>query len=114
MLDQLSQLAQDSPAIISLGVLLLTVYISMRIMGILQRMVAFGARLVFSLVFYGMIVVFAMFVYQRGIDRTASDAMEWAQEVQRVWVREYGRWEQLQNQASGAKMAGRNARAKWR
>jgi hypothetical protein len=112
LLNQLSQLAQESPAVVSLGVLLLTLYISLRIMGFLQRMVAFGARLVFGLVFYGAIVVVAMLVYQRGVDRTASDVAGWAQEIQRVWMREYGRWEQMQNQASGAKGSG-NMRPRW-
>lgn len=83
----------------------------MRVMGFMQRMVAFGARLIFSLVFYGAIVVLGMMVYQRGVERTAGDLMGWAAEVQRVWVREYGRWEQVQNQASGGRgTAGRRGR----
>lgn len=84
-------------------------------MGLLQRIVAFGARLVFFLAFYGTIVAVGMLVYQRGVDRTASDVAGWAQEVQRVWLREYGRWEQLQNQAqaAGGKRPGGNARSRW-
>ena len=50
-------------------------------------------------------------MYQRGVERTASDALGWAQEIQRVWVREYGRWEQVQNQASGGRAG--SARARW-
>lgn len=113
LLIQLSNLAHDSPAIVSLGVLLVALYISMRVMGFMQRMVAFGARLIFGLVFYGAIVVFGMMVYQRGVERTASDIVGWAQEIQRVWVREYGRWEQVQNQASGGRGQG-SARERWR
>ncbi|OBT52777.1 hypothetical protein VE04_06830, partial [Pseudogymnoascus sp. 24MN13] len=73
LLLQLTNAAHDSPAIVSIGVLLVTLYISMRVVGFMQRMVAFGARLIFGLVFYGAIVVGGMMVYQRGVERTAND-----------------------------------------
>jgi hypothetical protein len=93
-------------------VLLVTLYLSMRVMGFMQRMVAFGARMIFGLVFYGAIVVVGMMVYQRGVERTASDVLGWAQEIQRVWVREYGRWEDVQRKASGGRGTG-GARDRW-
>ncbi|OBT45973.1 hypothetical protein VE00_03748 [Pseudogymnoascus sp. WSF 3629] len=108
---QLTNAAHDSPAIVSLGVLLVTLYISMRVMGFMQRMVAFGARIIFALVFYGAIVVGGMMVYQRGVERTVGDVVGWVGEVQRIWVREYGRWEQVQNQASGGRQG--SARERW-
>jgi hypothetical protein len=98
-LNHFAQLTQDSPAVVSLTVLLLAAYLSMRLLGLFQRLLAFGARLVVSVVFYGCLVFAALYVWQRGVERTVADLGGWAGEVQRVWVMEYGRWNEVQRQA---------------
>jgi len=72
----------------------------------------------FTLLFWGGLVVLGMVVWQRGIGRTATELAGYAKEIGEVWWREYRRWEGYQNQASkgdkGVGYGSGSARTGWR
>ncbi|KAF8867009.1 hypothetical protein BDZ45DRAFT_710068 [Acephala macrosclerotiorum] len=92
-LNRLAILAQDSPALISVGILLLFLLISLQILAWMKRVMMFWFRLVMRLVFWGMVGVAVSVVAQRGVGRTVEDLMRWGGELNGVWWREYERWE---------------------
>lgn len=92
-------LAQDSPGILTIGVLLLFLLIAMQILNFVRRVMMFWVRLITRVVFYSAIVMVGAAVWQRGLGRTVDDLMAWGQELNEVWWREYRRWEGYQNQA---------------
>jgi hypothetical protein len=121
VLNHAAVFAQDSPAVITVGMLLLLLVISMQILNFARRLIAFWTRIMFQVLFYGGIVVFVMVVWQRGVGRTVRDLAEWAQEIKDVWWKEYRRWEGYQNQgrvrARGGErysVRGGNAGTAWR
>jgi hypothetical protein len=120
-LNRAAVFAQDSPAIITVGLLLLLLVISMQILNFARRIVVFWTRIMFKVLFYGGIAVLMMVVWQRGLGRTVGDLVEWAQEIKDVWWREYRRWEGYQNQGrvrgAGSRrygVRGGNAGTAWR
>jgi len=120
-LNRAATFAQDSPAVITVGLLLLLLVISMQILNFARRIIVFWTRIMFQVLFYGGIVVLVMVVWQRGLGRTVGDLAEWAQEIKDVWWREYRRWEGYQHQgrvrnAGGRRygVSGGNARTAWR
>jgi hypothetical protein len=120
-LNRVAVFAQDSPAIITVGILLLLLVISMQILNFARRLIVFWTRIMLQVLFYGGIVVLVMVVWQRGVGRTVGDLAEWAQEIKDVWWREYRRWEGYQNQgrvrgAGGGRygVRGGNAGTTWR
>lgn len=122
LLNRAAIFAQDSPAIITVGILLLLLVISMQILNFARRLIVFWTRIMFQVAFYGGIIVLVMAVWQRGVGRTLGDLAEWAREIRDVWWREYRRWEGYQNQGRvrGAPSGGRysvrggNAGTSWR
>jgi hypothetical protein len=98
-LNRAAVLAQDSPGIITIGLLLLFLLIAMRILAFVSRILMFWLRLATTLFFYaGLVLVFAA-IWQRGVGRTADDLVSWGSELREVWWREYRRWDGYQNQA---------------
>lgn len=69
----------------------------------------FWANMVFKLLFWGGVVLALSVVLQRGVGRTAEDAVGWWGEVSEVWWKEYQRWEGMQERGRNA-----NARTGWR
>lgn len=92
-------LAQDSPGIITVGVILLFLLIALQILNFVRRVMMFWVRLISRVVFYSVIVMVTAAVWQRGLGRTADDVMAWGGDLSEVWWREYRRWEGYQNQA---------------
>jgi len=67
----------------------------------------FWTRLVMRIAFWGGAILLVAAVWQRGVGRTAEDAVEWGRELSDIWWREYRRWEGYQNQGR------RNVKAGW-
>lgn len=99
LLNLLASTTTTTPTLTSLALLLLTLYLSMRLLGLFRRLLAYGAQLVFALVFYGGLLVAGMYVWQRGVERTVGDVAVWTVQVQEVWGREYERWSEVQREA---------------
>lgn len=88
--------AQDSPGIISVGVLLLLILIALQILNVMRRIMMWWIRLVWWLTIGAVLVLFASVVYQRGPERTVEDVLSAARHLSDVWWREYRRWEGYQ------------------
>ncbi|KAH8662896.1 hypothetical protein BGZ60DRAFT_76754 [Tricladium varicosporioides] len=89
--------AQDSPAIISVGVLILFLLVALQILSWIRRIMMWWFRLVMRLMFWGAVVVLVSVVWQRGVGRTVQDLVGWGEELRGVWWQEYRRWEGYQN-----------------
>jgi len=111
LLDKLAVLAQDSPAIVSVGVLLLFLVIALQVLDFARRVMMFWTRLVMRVTFWAGVVLLLAAVWQRGVGRTAEDALGWGRELNEVWWREYRKWEGFQNQR---KVTATSGRAGWR
>jgi hypothetical protein len=98
LLDRAASFATDSPAVITVGLLLLLLVVSMQILNFARRLIVFWTRIMFQVLFYGGLVLLVMVVWQRGVGRTVSDLVEWAEEIRQVWLMEYRRWEGYGNQ----------------
>lgn len=108
VLNKLAVLAQDSPAILTVGVLLLFLLVAMQVVNTVRRVFAFWMRLVMRLTFWGGLAVLVATVWQRGVGRSVEDVSTWGRELSDVWWREYNRWDGYQGQ--GRATAG----ASWR
>lgn len=97
-LNKLAVLAQESPAIITVGLFLLVVLIALQILAIMKRVMMFWFRLVMRLIFWGGVALVVSLVMQRGVGRTVEDLMRWGGELSTVWWREYERWEGYQKE----------------
>jgi hypothetical protein len=106
LLNRLAAFATDSPAVITVALLLLLLVVSMQILNFARRLIVFWTRIMFQVLFYGGLVILVMVVWQRGVGRTVGDLMEWAEEIRQVWLMEYRRWEGYGNQAQGRMRAG--------
>jgi hypothetical protein len=90
-------LAQDSPGIISVGILILLLLIVLQIVNIVRRIMMFWVRLLTRILFWGGIALVIAVVWQRGLSRSANDLLNFGQEISDVWWGEYRRWEGYQN-----------------
>jgi hypothetical protein len=81
--------AHESPAIISVGALILFLLITMQIMNFFRRMMMFWVRIMWRIAFWGGLVAVGSVVYQRGLERTVNDAVHWGEQLAEVWWREY-------------------------
>lgn len=108
-LNRLAVLAQDSPAVISFGALLLLLVITVQIVNFVHRVIMFWTKLVMRLMFWAAVAVLIATVWQRGLGRTVDDVSQWGDELRTVWWKEYRRWEGYQNQ-----MGRVNAGSNWR
>lgn len=119
LLNRLAIYAHDSPAVITIAVLLLTLAVAFQILNFARKVVVFWTRLFAKLLLYGVVLVLAMTVYQRGMAATLGDLHAWASEIGEVWTREYSRWEGYQNQqqfgtGKGGRYGTGNAGTGWR
>lgn len=120
-LNKLAILAQDSPAILTVGVFLLLLLIALQILAMMKRMVMWWFSLIFRLLFWGMVGVVVSLVWQRGVENTFSDLYGWGETLGRVWWREYERWDGYQKQSQqqqrfggSGQSYGRGAGGSWR
>jgi hypothetical protein len=118
-LNHAAVLAKNSPAILTVGVLLLFLLVAMQILNFVRRIMMFWVRVVYRLVFWGGLATLIAVVAQRGMERSVGDLMDWGRELSEVWWREYRRWEgyqkmQQQSQGTGYGMENGNGRAGWR
>jgi hypothetical protein len=114
-LNRAAVLAQDSPAILSVGVLLLLLLIAMQVLNFIRRLMVFWFRLCVRLAFWAVVVLVISAVWQRGLQRTMEDLVGWGMELRDVWQKEYKRWDGYQNQHRSQPHMGRTqAKASWR
>jgi uncharacterized protein YggT (Ycf19 family) len=114
-LNRAAVIAQDSPAILTVGVLLLFLLIAMQVLNFIRRVMVFWFRLCVKLAFWAMVVLVISAVWQRGLQRTMEDLVGWGMELRDVWQKEYKRWDGYQNQhRSQAPMGRTQAKASWR
>jgi hypothetical protein len=114
-LNRAAVLAQDSPAILSVGVLLLLLLIAMQVLNFIRRVMVFWFRLCVRLAFWAVVVLVISAVWQRGLQRTMEDLVGWGMELRDVWQKEYKRWDGYQNQhRSQPHMRRTQAKASWR
>jgi Nuclear pore assembly and biogenesis len=114
-LNRAAVLAQDSPAILSVGVLLLLLLIAMQVLNFIRRLMVFWFRLCVRLAFWAVVVLVISAVWQRGLQRTMEDLVGWGMELGDVWQKEYKRWDGYQNQHRSQSHMGRTqAKASWR
>ena len=114
-LNRAAVLAQDSPAILSVGVLLLLLLIAMQVLNFIRRVMVFWFRLCVRLAFWAVVVLVISAVWQRGLQRTMEDLVGWGMELRDVWQKEYKRWDGYQNQHRSQPHMGRTqAKASWR
>jgi uncharacterized protein YggT (Ycf19 family) len=97
-LNTAANLAHKSPAIITVGILLLFLLIAMQVLNFIRRVMVWWFKLVMRIAFWTVVVLVISAVWQRGPERTVGDLVGWGQELSEVWWREYRRWEGYQNQ----------------
>jgi hypothetical protein len=93
--------AQDSPGIVSVGILVLFILIALQVLNLVRRIMMWWIRLLWWMTVSGLCVVVVAAVWQRGPERTLEDAIAWGSQLNEVWWREYRRWEGYQNQQKG-------------
>ncbi len=99
-MDRLSVYAQNSPAIIVVGLLVLFLLIAVQILNTMRKIMMWWFRLCVKLAFWGAVAVVIGVVVHRGVGSTVDDVVGWGRELSEVWWREYRRWEGYQNQSA--------------
>ncbi|KAM3071379.1 hypothetical protein ACMFMF_007852 [Clarireedia jacksonii] len=97
-LDGIARAAQASPAVFTVGMLLLAIGVVIKVMDVVRRMVAFGARVLVGLVFWGAVGITLAVVWQRGVGRTGVEVAEWMREVGGIWWEE---WQKAKREREG-------------
>jgi hypothetical protein len=119
-LNTAAELAHKSPAILTVGILLLFLLIAMQVLNFIRRVMVWWFKFMMRVAFWTVVVLIISAVWQRGLDRTIGDLVVWGKELNEVWWREYRRWEGYQNQGQnlgqnqGQRLGRTNARAGWR
>lgn len=104
LLLRLFNLSSESPAV-GVALFLAALYIGVKMLFVMQRMMGWVSRMVMTLGFYGVVAVAAAYVYQRGVERTASDVMNISQIASQKFSEEYTRYQDMQKNA-GAQRGG--------
>ncbi len=97
-LNTAAELAHKSPAILTVGILLLFLLIAMQVLNFIRRVMVWWFKFMMRVAFWTVVVLIISAVWQRGLDRTIGDLVVWGKELNEVWWREYRRWEGYQNQ----------------
>jgi Nuclear pore assembly and biogenesis len=105
--------AQESPALISALLLVSFLILALKIMDVARRMLMWWTRLVMKLMFWGIIGLVGIMVWQRGFERSVGDLMAWGQELSEVWSREYRRWDGYSKHAGSVEQMRGGGRARW-
>ncbi|KAL0936475.1 uncharacterized protein CTRU02_208691 [Colletotrichum truncatum] len=92
---------QDSPELVSFGILLALLAATVVVLNWIRRVVAFWTALVLRIAFWGAVVAVLAAVVQRGVWETAKDAVVvggkvvgFATALKDVWISEYKRYEE--------------------
>ncbi|KAH6630832.1 hypothetical protein B0J18DRAFT_422305 [Chaetomium sp. MPI-SDFR-AT-0129] len=102
-------LASAPPGLVAAGTLLLVAIVVIQILSIIRRLILFGTRLVFQLVFWACVGLIVSAVWQRGVGRTARDlavvggkVVGWSVGAAEVWWAEYEKAQAAERQASAS------------
>ncbi|KAL3428046.1 hypothetical protein PVAG01_01555 [Phlyctema vagabunda] len=117
LFHQAAVFTQESPAVISIGLILFLLLVAMQLINLARRILMWWTRLVMGILFWGVIGLLVLLVAQRGVGRTAADLYDWGENLCQVWWREYRRWEAHQNQNQNRGTGRGNARmagSSWR
>lgn len=112
-LDAAAVRAQDSPGLISVGVLVLFILIALQILNLVRRIMMWWIRVLWWLSLSAVLVLSASIVYQRGPERTVEDVVGAVRHLSDVWWREYRRWEGYQNGKLGAHTGAGGRQGSW-
>ncbi|KAI9819881.1 MAG: hypothetical protein M1827_006451 [Pycnora praestabilis] len=108
----LSSISTQKADLTSLVLVLIVLFLSLKLFGILWRGVIGWIVLAFRFAFYIAVCIIGVWIWQRGIDGFVGDIMGWGSEVSEVFEGEKRRWEELQRQQGmrgGAYGAGDNS-----
>ncbi|KAF2401067.1 hypothetical protein EJ06DRAFT_555699 [Trichodelitschia bisporula] len=86
-LSALDTLANTSPSLTTVALLLIILFLSLKLLDMLYRAVMFWVRLALRVLFWGTIIGVGLWLWTRGADGVGDDLSE----VQRVWGVEYDR-----------------------
>ncbi|KAF7950935.1 uncharacterized protein EAE97_002487 [Botrytis byssoidea] len=89
LLEAALKVASQSPGIAVVVGVLAVIWFIFFLMGLMRRMVAWGLRMVFGLVFWGVLGGVAVVVLQRGVGRTGAELVEGGRWVLDVFWSEY-------------------------
>jgi hypothetical protein len=95
-LNQAAVLAQDSPGILSVGVLLLFVLIALQVLNMIRRIMMWWIRLVWWVTISSVIILLAAAVCERGPEKAVTDVIGWGKQLSEVWWQEYRKWDGYQ------------------
>ncbi|KAK4035167.1 hypothetical protein C8A01DRAFT_18124 [Parachaetomium inaequale] len=100
-LNYLTDLLAASPNVVALAVILVLAVLILQILSIIRRIMLFWTRLAFRLLFWAAVGLLVSVVWQRGVERSLTEAVViggkvvgWAVGVGEVWWREYERAQQ--------------------
>jgi hypothetical protein len=105
-LEDFVSILHSSPALVSVGIVLLSILITLQLLNWLRRIMMWWLRLLFRIAFWSVVVMVVSAVWQRGLEQTVQDISGWVEEVRGVWWSEYRRWEGVQRQTSSAGRGG--------
>ncbi|CAD6446706.1 7ccd9eea-ef4c-4c3d-ae08-78bfb68de25b-CDS [Sclerotinia trifoliorum] len=77
LLTTIQHFASQAPAITALIVLLAIIWYIFWIMSFIRRVMAWGTRMVFGVLFWGVLGYFVLVVWERGVVRTAGEVWGW-------------------------------------
>lgn len=103
LVDQVSR----KPDLATIALLLVVIFVSLKILDILWQTLMFWVRLVRRVVFWGGLVVLAMWMWTRGPEGVIEDLSYWAG----VWQQEKDQWVERERTAriAGQRQAGMGA-----
>jgi hypothetical protein len=92
-----SSVSSTSPSLGSIALLLIILFLSLKILGMLYRAVMFWVFLAARVLFVGTGVFLAVWMWNRGPEGAWTDVHYWSG----YWTGEYQRWERQAQRASG-------------
>ncbi|KAK1781091.1 hypothetical protein QBC45DRAFT_77595 [Copromyces sp. CBS 386.78] len=78
LVERLTAYIYASPDVVILAGVLLLLVMVLQVLSWMRRVLMFFTRLAFTLVFWAGMAAVASWVYRRGVEQSASDAMFWA------------------------------------
>ncbi|KAF2668025.1 hypothetical protein BT63DRAFT_403583 [Microthyrium microscopicum] len=91
------RVSSTSPSLGSIAMLLIILFLSLKLLGMLYRAVMFWVFLAVRIAFFGSLALAAMWMYTRGPEGAMEDIQYWSG----YWTGEYHRWERQAQRASG-------------
>jgi len=100
LLESFYTTLSESPAILSIILFVILLFVSLKILDLLRRAVVFWVRLMVKIAFWGTIIALAMAVWQVGFHESVERLYRCWLELRRIWEREYGRWEAVEQRGN--------------